>query len=170
MFPSRRSEASRGPASRSMQLLALLIVVVVPAVAAAGSPAPGQPERRALRSSCMPIAAECMIPGTPLGASAMRITRDPESGGWTLAPIATPGAMSREREIDLNQSAAGLFEEALPLGGVTMNLQGRFQSYSVASRGADGRLRLECTESPLSLFAWLTAGTPVAIAPARGSR
>ena len=56
----------------------------------------------------------------------------------------------------LNQSTIGLFEEALPTGGWTVNLQGRFQNYSIARRDAAGHLHFDCGEDPMSLFGWLT--------------
>jgi hypothetical protein len=96
------------------------------------------------------------------GTADLRVARDPETGGWTLAPFATDAASldrapSPEAQMALNQSAVGLFQEALPAGGWTMNLQGRFQTWSIAREDAAGHLHFDCGEDPLSLFGWLTS-------------
>ena len=91
-------------------------------------------------------------------AAALRIARDPETGGWTLAPLPSgvvkPPA-TREEQMALNQSDAGLVSVPLPGGGWVEDLQGRFQSFEVARRDAAGGTRYDCTEDPLSLFRWL---------------
>jgi len=112
-----------------------------------------------------PFAASAATParGTPAVAdrptlAALRIARDPETGGWTLAPLPS-GAVklpaTLAEQMALNQSDVGLLSEPLPGGGWTMDLQGRFQSYEVARRDAAGGLRYDCSQDPLSLFRWL---------------
>ena len=124
-----------------------------------GRSGPGQPPH-----ACTAFVAECMNPellltplpvSAPVGASAMRVARDPETGGWHLMALPTQLELGREFEIDLNQSHAGLFEVPLPHGGAMADLQGRFQSYSFARRGR-GAAQFGCTESSLGLFEWLT--------------
>ena len=100
------------------------------------------------------------------GVAELRIARDPETGEWGLAPLGEENALGRgvspDEQIAINQSAAGLVTEALPGGGWAMNLQGRFQSYSIARRDASGATRFDCSEDPISLFHWLAeVPTPV---------
>lgn len=96
------------------------------------------------------------------GTFDVRVARDPETGGWTLAPFAGAAdaaldrAPSPDAQMAINQSSIGLVTKALPGGGWTMDLQGRFQSYSVARQDVVGNLHFDCSEDPLSLFAWLT--------------
>lgn len=96
------------------------------------------------------------------GTSHLRVARDPETGGWTLAPLVADGtaldrAPSPDQQMAVNQSSAGLFQVALPHGGWAMDLQGRFQSYSVVRQDVTGHLHYDCGEDPISLFAWLTS-------------
>lgn len=64
-------------------------------------------------------------------------------------PIA-PEAMTKDLTDALNQSSAGLVQQASPVpgGGVMVNLQGRFQSGFVATVGADGSLDAPCVTDP----------------------
>lgn len=86
----------------------------------------------------------------------MRIELDPETGGWRLAPMGLERSREAEAAMMLNQSDAGLVSESLPGGGVKIDLQGRFQSYSMVSVGLDGRLQSGCVESPFAVEAWLS--------------
>lgn len=112
------------------------------------------------------MAASASATGTPRiadrpGVSDVRVARDPETGGWTLAPLGDAATLDRapspETQMAMNQSAAGLFQEALPRGGWKMDLQGRFQTYSIARQDGLGNLHFDCGEDPVSLFAWLTS-------------
>lgn len=139
------TQAVRRIARRFAHRTALILTLVAAAplaASAAGGTAPGTPR----------------IAERP-GVSFMRIARDPETGGWTLAPM-TAAELARNTEADLqlalNQSSAGLVAVPLSRGGYAMDLQGRFQSFSVARRDASGGLRYDCGEDPLSLFHWLT--------------
>lgn len=112
-------------------------------------------------------AASAPAAGTPRlaerpGVADVRVARDPETGGWTLAPLGADAASldrapSPEAQMAINQSSAGLVTEALPGGGWKMDLQGRFQSYSIAREDVLGHLHYDCGEDPVSLFAWLTS-------------
>lgn len=118
----------------------------------------------------MPLAvraASASAAGTPQiaerpGVSDVRVARDPETGGWTLAPLGADAstldrAPSPEAQMEMNQSSVGLFQETLPRGGWKMDLQGRFQTYSIARQDVLGNLHFDCGEDPVSLFAWLTS-------------
>jgi hypothetical protein len=109
-----------------------------------------------------------LTPALPIQAAAppgtfdVRIERDPESGGWRLAPLAPASRLEAEEEMRLNQSSDGLVAEPIPGGGEVVDLKGRFQSFSVARRDADGSLRTACLENPLSLLAWWNEFLPPA--------
>ena len=49
-------------------------------------------------------------------------------------------ALSKEMQNAVSTSHEGLFEEPAPGGGIMVNLQGRFQSLSVATTDADGNV------------------------------
>lgn len=138
--PGRRWTAIRFP-TRGALVAALLCGA--PALAAA---APGAESPRAVANR----------PGEAL----VRIAIDPETGGWTLAPLDEPNGLGKSAglgaQLAVNQSSVGLVTEALPAGGYAIDLQGRFQSYSLARRDASGALQFGCDEDPLSLFHWLT--------------
>jgi hypothetical protein len=82
----------------------------------------------------------------PVGAAAMRVRLDPESGTLLLdtSPMATNKAT--DLEAMLSRSDEGLVSEFLPNGTVRVDLQGRFQNASVAHIGADGRIHTNCTD------------------------
>jgi hypothetical protein len=78
------------------------------------------------------------------GGAGMRIERDPETGTYGppklgAAPIADPA---------LNRSQEGLHEVRLPDGSYMIDLQGRFQEYTIIERGPDGKLRTRCVQDP----------------------
>lgn len=136
-FAFRRNVSSRFGVPA---LLVTLIVLVAPNAARAAQDPPSPSARGG---------------AAPVGASHLRIARDPETGGWKLAPLAMDETFRAEADMALNQSTAGLVTEALPDGGWTMDLQGRFQSYSLARYDAKGKPETTCDEDPLSLFEWL---------------
>ena len=82
----------------------------------------------------------------PIGAAAMRVKLDPESG--TLVHDTTPLAQNKAPELEamLNRSDVGLVQEFLPNGTVRVDLQGRFQNASVAHIGDDGAVHTLCSD------------------------
>ena len=48
----------------------------------------------------------------------------------------------------LRFSSEGLVGVESPGGGITVDLEGRFQHYLVAHEGADGKLHIGCTQDP----------------------
>jgi hypothetical protein len=60
----------------------------------------------------------------------------------------------------LNESGDGLVVEHHANGSVSMNLQGRFASYSVVRMGADGKLIYGCGSSQASAMAETFAAKP----------
>ncbi len=85
-------------------------------------------------------------PGAP-GRAGMHVAIEPESGELTVASPEQRKSTDHELEESLSRSADGLYEEFLPDGTVKVNLQGRFQSASVAVIGADGTLHTTCVEN-----------------------
>ena len=109
------------------------------------------------------VAASAAAAPAPVfpSVSFLRAARDPETGGWTLAPLWSLSAA--DAAAALNQSSAGLIPVTLANGAVAVDLQGRFQSYSVARRTLDGEIETGCLDAPTSLFEWfygLPASTP----------
>lgn len=73
----------------------------------------------------------------------------------------------------LSQSDAGLTRAVLPNGAVAVDLEGRFESATLAKVGADGKVEAECvtTEAEATQFLGLTpATTPGTPAPALEER
>ena len=78
--------------------------------------------------------------------SGLRISIDPETGdllGMPRADALTRDASLRE---SLSRSSAGLVPRVRPDGSVSVYLQGRFMSASVARIGADGEVQTLCTD------------------------
>jgi hypothetical protein len=84
--------------------------------------------------------AHAMMPGQ----SAMRATIDPETG---VLGVATGAGLVLDGEIQesLRRDTDGLDRVVHPDGSVSVNLQGRFQSASVARIGEDGTVVI-CAE------------------------
>jgi hypothetical protein len=83
-------------------------------------------------------------------AAGMRVYRDPATGAFTAPPTdAASDALANERAVQSQareSAAVAPVEEpgTSAAGGVTMNLQGRFQSDATATIGADGAVHLGC--------------------------
>ncbi len=79
----------------------------------------------------------------PERAAGMRVYKDPQTGEFTTPPL--PATAPAERA--LNRSHEGLVatpNTAVPNGGVKLDLQGRFRSYSIATKDADGNISVRC--------------------------
>ena len=82
----------------------------------------------------------------PAGTAAMRVAIDPETG--VLGPDNNPAkALDSEMQNMLSRSSAGLEEIVHPDGHVSVHLQGRFMSASVARIDENGKLKTTCVES-----------------------
>ena len=147
LFASRRRIASDLVArSAFVAVLLLAFPAAAPAATSSGIPAAGTP----------------LVAERP-GLAHVLIARDPESGGWTLAPLVVRSereALELDAAMAINQSVDGLVTEALPGGGYAMDLEGRFQSYSLARRDAAGVTLFGCEGDALSLFRWLSEVPP----------
>lgn len=96
------------------------------------------------------------------GTAALRAAIDPETGQLVTGPEATrlSGAGSdkqadAELEQMLSRSDAGLQQVHRPDGTVSVNLEGRFMSASVARIGADGKVETLCAEDAAAAEAFL---------------
>jgi hypothetical protein len=105
-----------------------------------------------------PAGGEVATPGT----AAMRVAIDPETGalvsGAEAARLADPAAdkqAAAELEQMLNRSDAGLQEVHHADGRVSVNLEGRFMSASVARIRADGKVETLCADDTASAEAFL---------------
>lgn len=83
------------------------------------------------------------------GNAALRAAIDPQTGELVTGPEAarlagTDKVVDVELEQMLSRSTAGLHEVHHPDGRVSVDLQGRFMSASVARIGADGQLEKRC--------------------------
>ncbi len=87
-------------------------------------------------------------------SQAMRVYKDPETGRLVAPPREVREALAAadKQRTDLNQSAEGLQARVHRNGMVTMDLQGRFQSHYVVTRGEHGELEHICTEGELALI------------------
>lgn len=81
------------------------------------------------------------------GQAAMRATIDPETGELKVSSSAHGAAtLDPETTNALRQDSDGLTEVRHANGAVSVNLQGRFQSASVARIGEDGKVTI-CTDN-----------------------
>jgi len=158
----------------SVGLLFLLVCAGVPAeVFGADSSAPGAGSRPARVADCTDhTVVHGPVPGleplwwmpaavaSPLHESALQIERDPETGGWGLASLHRADLPSFAEAAAVSRAADDLVAEVLPGGAVLLNLRGRFQTLSLASRTARGDVHFGCAEDALSLFEWLRHDTP----------
>lgn len=94
-------------------------------------------------------------------AAGLRAFVDPEHGGVRAPTAAEMAAVSADLAAKLSRSSEGLTVVKHPDGRKSVDLQGRFQSVSVATIGADGRPRVECLQDAGEAAARLS-GEPAA--------
>ncbi|MDX2473653.1 MAG: hypothetical protein QNL91_08065 [Candidatus Krumholzibacteria bacterium] len=107
------------------------------------------------------------LPATPSplaetpGTSALRAAIDPETGSLVIGPGATglTGDLDKAQDAELarmlSRSDEGLVPVVHPDGRVSVHLEGRFMSTSVARIGADGLVETLCTEDQSEAEAFL---------------
>ena len=82
----------------------------------------------------------------PVGSAALRVAIDPETGA--LVPDRNPvKSLDPDLQNMLSRSSAGLTEVHHPDGHVSVDLQGRFMSASVARLDDDGQVETTCVEN-----------------------
>jgi hypothetical protein len=94
------------------------------------------------------------------GSAAIRAFIDPETGMLSQSHMDGNGSADAEVENALNRSTAGLVEVQHPDGHVSVDLQGRFQSASVARINQDGQIETNCVETQAEADTFMT-GTAV---------
>lgn len=96
---------------------------------------------------------------TTPGSAALRAYIDTETGELTQGHAAARPDLELEQA--LSRSTEGLVEVHRPDGSVHVNLEGRFQSASVARLNRDGTVETTCVETPVQAEAFLDgAATP----------
>ena len=83
--------------------------------------------------------------GLPPGSAAMRVTLDPEGGGLQVMAGEHDLVLDPETLEALRRDTDGLTPVVHPDGSVSLHLQGRFQSASVARIDGDGTVVI-CSE------------------------
>ncbi len=172
LTPASRSTVRSGIAIAPRGLLALACAGLLAAPAAAG-PAKGAPvpSRPAAVANCtLPPLWSLATPPAPAsfegwapratGESFMTAARDPETGAWGLAPLAGPSGLAWFEAAAVSRATADLAEAPIATGGVKLDLRGRFQTISLASRAADGGVRFGCADHADPLHRWLFHGAP----------
>lgn len=94
------------------------------------------------------------------GMAGMIVALDPETGALGMPSARQADALLRSEENMLSRSTEGLQAQYLPDGSVMLDLQGRFQEFSVARIGADGRVTFECLSSADAVRSALRAPLP----------
>ena len=82
----------------------------------------------------------------PAGSAALRVAIDPETG--TLVPDHNPiKSLDPDLQNMLSRSTAGLKEVVHPDGHVSVDLEGRFMSATLARLDSNGQMETTCVES-----------------------
>lgn len=120
-------------------LLALSALLAAGLSVAAAEPTPAAP----------PLASQEQKPqATPGAAQAgVVVVVDPETKELR-APVGNEAAELLKDVPALNQSSEGLKQVRLPDGSYMMNLEGRFQEFSLVRRAGDGQLVPACVSGP----------------------
>ena len=106
-----------------------------------------------------PVAADSPAAGFPVGSSALRVAIDPETGG--LVPDHGPvKSLDADLQNMLSRSTAGLKEVVHPDGHVSVHLQGRFMSASVARLDENSQVETTCVENAPALESFLRGEDP----------
>ncbi len=125
---------------RPTWILLSLATVLAAGLSAAAAEAP-QADQPAAQQEQRPQAA----PG--VAQHGMVVVVDPETKELR-APVGNEAAELLKDVPALNQSSEGLTQVRLPDGSYMMNLEGRFQEYSLVRRAADGQLAPACVSGP----------------------
>lgn len=91
-------------------------------------------------------------PTSPQGA-ALRVHLDPETGDIVPVPVTglDKAELDRQMKESLNRSSEGLQQVHHPDGRVSMDLQGRFRSLSVATVDSNGQAKVGCVTNAQEL-------------------
>ncbi len=107
---------------------------------------PGRLWLAATVASALLIAVLVLLPSAPTSApgAALRVQLDPETG--EIVPVTGLDKAQLDRQMSqlLNRTSAGLREVHHADGGVSVDLEGRFQSLSVATIDSTGKVQTRC--------------------------
>jgi len=83
-------------------------------------------------------------------ATASRVYKDPVTGEFTAPPAEAkaPRAPVSVHEAISTAPIPTMQETAVEGGGTKLDLQGRFRSYSSATRDAEGKITVHCNDKP----------------------
>jgi hypothetical protein len=140
----RRATPHRAARCLLLLFLAGLTLAAVPAQARS---------RHARRTRTTP-------PATAPVAPRMSVAIEPETGALVPDRASSATPLTQAERIGLMRASAGLREVRLPDGGVMVDLQGRFQEFSVAGVGPDGCLRFGCLNGDLPFTLWWRGSAP----------
>ncbi len=88
-------------------------------------------------------------PAAPQGAARMHVYIDPETGEFgEPPPEAAPPEAPPQAELQLQSEELVEVPGTTEAGGVTVELNGQFQSPLTVTRDADGKISLRCGEHP----------------------
>ncbi len=91
--------------------------------------------------------------GNEVGVSGQQVAKDPATGKFR-AP--TPEELKALAPPANNESDAGLTVRTLPSGVKMIDLEGRFQNYSVATKDENGKLKTGCVTNAKEAEQFLT--------------
>lgn len=138
----------------SLPVTPLVTALLVAALALAlGAPADARGAKRRPRKPTVTAAAPVQAPA-PAGAV---IAVDPETGRLGMPSAAQMLELSAAERTGLLRSSAGLESVRLPDGSWMVDLQGRFQSFTVVRLDALGGRRFVHADEPSALWRALTA-------------
>ncbi len=144
------------PASPRAGIVAVALLLATAATAFADPTVPAlrpAPWKPPVASSARP---QFFLPGT----AGMIVALDPESGAFGLPAARQADVLLRAEENMLSRSTEGLQAQYLPDGTVMLDLQGRFQEFSMARLGADGRIVFDCLSDVNAVRTTLRAPLP----------
>src|SRR5262249_30566801 len=101
----------------------------------------------ALGALLAPLSFAC-AEDAPTGAAGMRVYRDPATGAFVPPPAAPAPAATPAGSQPLGARRLVEVPGPSPAGGVTVDLQGAFQSEVTATVDADGHVATRCADAP----------------------
>lgn len=138
----------------------LLAGVLCLAASAASAQLKPQASKQADQTAASPAKPSNEATTVPNGQSGAIVVRDQTTGALRVPNDEEARAMAKSIEPLFNTSSEGLVEEALPNGGFKMDLQGRFQSATIARRNSDGTLSWKCVDSASQATEFLMGSNP----------
>jgi hypothetical protein len=138
-----------------------VIAAGVVALAAWQLASPGAPRHSAVAAAPNAPAPAATISTTAPATQAGYVAHFDASGRLVEEPIAGDENLAAALSRSVNTSSEGLVEVASPVpgGGITVDLQGRFQTTATATIGGDGKLNVPCLTNEAEVQS-LTSTTP----------